>query len=727
MGGQGGGQGGSRQQRRHQQGGKWQNRQKPQQQQQQQQQQRFHQKQKPKERVWRSEAMELSALERLLQMSEADPKVVLLYASSPGANFLRRRKDYVENSRKWIDAFEGMAGTLKDLGVRMSRVDINAQPEWAMRHVLPRILYDIRGPPLQWESHLPAVVVYAPDCKTFECGALLRPKRDFGGLRHASKKEMETFVAESLQMPEVEVVSPGHLQELVAGMRRWETLVVAVSQNEGSSSYTLRHAKGGSKFHVRVVKSIFKSSDAAFWSALGVKKAPSVLFFTDGQAKPSTVLTSKESLKNLAETILEKSKARLPLLRGSTLVSDFRRCAVPRICVLVLGEEGRGGLESLLDDLYNAFDSPKRSAKRSRLEELHQEFYKLWAMGRYKVGWVDTGSQKRFLKHLGISVPKGGVAVVGLQTMQTPPDISKTYRSTVRRLHGKGAAGAISAEQLLEAVSDLQLVEEFDGNAMRLLTDISPSWRQVLSEKMLSWRARSASWVDFDLEDVLTFMADNLVVLSTFLFVAWFAFLPYLWVWVVGDDDNGEPLRASERQPATAEAEQVRNRKGGDVVRLDAGTELGSRGLLLAVVMLPAEKDASSVESVDSVEAVEMVRTHATAVAKSLAETFRAERRMQFCLLDLGLQPAWEALAKRAASAAAQKYQSEGAHSSADEDQHRHVATLLIWKPGRKSYANLGFASSEEAAVTAGVLINRIERALEGLEGFTAAKFPELQ
>ena len=195
----------------------------------------------------------------------------------------------------------------------------------------------------------------------------------------------------------------------------------------------------------------------------------------------------------------------------------------------------------------------------------------------------------------------------------------------------------------------------------------------------------------------------------------------------MGDDDSGEPFRAGERQPATAEAEQARNRRGGDLVNLDASTELGSRGLLLAVVMLPTEKDASSVESLDSVEAVETVRAHATAVAKSLAETFRAERRMQFCLLDLGRQPAWETLAKRATSAAAQKYQSEGDCSSSDEDQPRSVATLLIWKPGRKSYANLGFVSSEEAAVSAGVLINRIERALEGLEGFTAAKFPELQ
>ena len=669
----------------------------------------------------------MNALEKLLEVSEADPMVVLLYFSSPGESILRRRKHYIENSRKWIDAFEGMAGTLKDLGVRMSRVDITAQPEWAVRHVLPRVIHDTRGAPPEWEPHVPVVIVYAPGCKSVECGALLRPKRDFGGLRHASKKEMETFVAESLQMPEVEVVSPGHLRELVAGMRRWETLVVAVSQNEGSSSYTLRHAKDASKFHVRVVKSIYKSSDTALWSELGVKKAPAVLFFTDGQAKPASVLTSKESLKNLAETILEKSKARLPLLRGSTLVSDFRRCAVPRVCILVLGEEGRGGLESLLDDLYSAFDSPTKSAKRSRLQPLHQEFFKLWAMGRYKVGWVDTSSQQRFLKHLRISVPKGGVAVLRLQTRQTPPDISKTYLSAVRRLHGKGAAGAISAELLLEAISDLQLTEEVHGNAMRLLTDISSSWRQVLSEKILSWRARSASLGYFALKDVLEFMADNVVVLSTFLFVGWFALLPYLWVWVMGDDDSGEPFRAGERQPATAEAEQARNRRGGDLVNLDASTELGSRGLLLAVVMLPTEKDASSVESLDSVEAVEMVRAHATAVAKSLAETFRAERRMQFCLLDLGRQPAWEALAKRATSAAAQKYQSEGDCSSADEDQHRCVATLLIWKPGRKSYANLGFVSSEEAAVTTGVLINRIERALEGLEGFTAAKFPELQ
>ena len=124
-------------------------------------------------------------------------------------------------------------------------------------------------------------------------------------------------------------------------------------------------------------------------------------------------------------------------------------------------------------------------------------------------------------------------------------------------------------------------------------------------------------------------------------------------------------------------------------------------------------------------EAVENVRAHAVKVAATLAGAFRTERRLQFALLDLGLQPAWQGLADRLARAALEKYPEIVAEDEAAAPPLG--ATLAVWKPGRKGVANLGYVSSRDTEAPVEALVNRVERVLEGLETFLPAKFPDLK
>merc|ERR1719311_1887449 len=158
--------------------------------------------------------------------------------------------------------------------------------------------------------------------------------------------------------------------------------------------------------------------------------------------------------------------------------------------------------------------------------------------------------------------------------------------------------------------------------------------------------------------------------------------------------------------------EQIRRELDAAVRARVAEARASRRGLFLATLILPPELDASSVESVDSVEAVENVRAHAVKVAATLAGAFRTERRLQFALLDLGLQPAWQGLADRLARAALEKYPEDVAEDEAPAGGLSGLgpplgATLVVWKPGRKGVANLGYVSSLDIEVPVESLVNR--------------------
>ena len=89
-------------------------------------------------------------------------------------------------------------------------------------------------------------------------------------------------------------------------------------------------------------------------------------------------------------------------------------------------------------------------------------------------------------------------------------------------------------------------------------------------------------------------------------------------------------------------------------------------------------------------------------------------------------------LADRLARAALEKYPEDVAEDEAPAGGLSGLgpplgATLVVWKPGRKGVANLGYVSSLDIEVPVESLVNRVERVLEGLETFLPAKFPELK
>ncbi len=722
----GGGGGGHRQQQQQ----HWQR----QRQQQQQQQQQQRQPPQPPPLQFHSELWDFDTLLEQVRGRRAKPLAVILFVDKP--QNLRGRQKRIENTREWVKSFEAVAVNLKKMEIDAAHVDVSGISDLVRQRVLPHVVHDTGMSPhlfrsqSAWEEHLPTVAVYSPDCHELKCGAILRPRKTFSGLREVTKKQIESHIADKTYLPELEFVTAAGLKEMAESLRRWETLVVAVSKNAGGSSLVLRHVNKMSGSHIRIVKAVYRKSDADFWSSYArVKSAPSVVFFTDGQAEPASHLTEMKILKDVdafMEAIVEKSKARVPSLHTSTAQSHFRRCAAPRICILALGQLGHSGgaLESLLGGLFRALDSSKSRGAgpddRLTLEKRHSDFYKMWKSGRYKMGWVNSGTQKKFLKHLNVKVPAGRVAVIALQTSQKPPDFSVTHRSEVVMLPGHSAA------LLLQAIDGLKLDVEMGGNALRHLEDISPPAGEAFSQKVEAGRRWAKSVAGPLLDDVLEFVFENGPLLATMAVVVGFTLLPYLWVYIVADEEKeDEQIQRDLDAAMRAEVAKVRTSRRGDVLTLDSGSELGSRGLFLAVLILPPELDASSVETVDSVEAVEGIRAHAVKTAASLAGAFRTERRLQFALLDLGLQPTWQGLADRLARAALEKYPEDAAEDEAAAPPLG--ATLAVWKPGRKGVANLGYVSSRDTTAPVEALVNRVERVLEGLEAFVAAKLPGLE
>jgi hypothetical protein len=681
-----------------------------------------------------SEAWDFDTLLKQVRGRPAKPLAVVLFVDKP--QNLRGRAKRIENTRAWVKAFEAVAVNLKKMEIGAAHLDVSGVSEVVLERVLPHVVYDsglsahlFRNRPA-WEEHLPTVIVYSPDCHDLKCGAILRPRKNFSGLREVTKKQIESHIADKTYLPELEFVTAAGLKEMAERMRRWEALVVAVSKNAGASSLALRHVNKVSGSHIRIVKAVYRNSDADFWSSYArVKSAPSLVFFTDGQAEPANHLTDMKILKDVdafMEAIAEKTKARVPSLHTSTAQSHFRRCAAPRVCILALGQLGHSGgaLESLLGGLFSALDSSKSRSTgpndRLTLEKSHGDFYKLWKSGRYKMGWVNSGTQKKFLKHLDVTVPAGRLAVIALQTSQKPPDFSVTHLSEVVTLKGHSAA------ELLRVIDGLKLSVQVGGNALRHLEDISPSAGEVFSQKVDTGRQWAKSAADSLLEDVHEFVDENGPLLATVAVVAGFTLLPYLWVFLMADEEKEDDQIQRDLDAAVrAAAAKERASRRGDVLTLDSDSELGSRGLFLALLILPPELDASSVESVDSVEAVEGIRAHAVKASASLAGAFRTERRLQFALLDLGLQPAWQGLADRLARAALEKYPEIVAEDEAAAPPLG--ATLAVWKPGRKGVANLGYVSSRDTEAPVEALVNRVERVLEGLETFLPAKFPDLK
>ena len=724
---------------------------------QQQQQQQQQSPPQPPPVQFHSESWDINTLQKQVGSRPAKPLAVVLFVDRP--KNVRGRAKRMENTREWVKAFEAMAPNLKKMGIEAAHIDVSAMSNTVMQRVLSFVVHDTGMPGHlarqlhHWEEHLPTVVAYGPDCRSLQCGSILRPRRNFAALREVTKKQIESHIADAASLPELEVVTAEGLKEMSARMRRWETLVVAVSKNAGGSSLALRHVSSVSGSHIRFVKAVHRKSDTAFWSSYArVKSPPSLVFFTDGQAEPAGHMTDMKILKDVdafLETVTEKSKARVPSLHASTAQSHFRRCAAPRVCILALGQLGHSGgaLESLLGGLFRALDPSKSRGSgpddRITLEKSHGDFYKMWKSGRYKVGWLDSGTQKKFLAHLDVKVPAGRVAVIALQTTQRPPDFSVTHRSEAVVLNGHGAA------ELLQATDSVVLKSlglQVGGNALRHLEDISPSVAEVISQRVRSgrqWAKRAVEFLsdampdflsDAMPEDVEEFFEDYWPLLVTVAVVVGFILLPYLWVFLMadGEEKDEEQIRRELDAAVRARVAEARASRRGDVLSLDSGSERGSRGLFLATLILPPELDASSVESVDSVEAVENVRAHAVKVAATLAGAFRTERRLQFALLDLGLQPAWQGLADRLARAALEKYPEDVAEDEAPAGGLSGLgpplgATLVVWKPGRKGVANLGYVSSLDIEVPVESLVNRVERVLEGLETFLPAKFPELK
>ena len=184
-------------------------------------------------------------------------------------------------------------------------------------------------------------------------------------------------------------------------------------------------------------------------------------------------------------------------------------------------------------------------------------------------------------------------------------------------------------------------------------------------------------------------------------------------------EDRSEHLRAAAAAPPD-ESEK-------DVLTLTAANEGSTRGTLLATLLIQrrgagAEAGPAGTDDNDDPGP----RRYATRVLKQLAKVFDRETKVQFCVVDTGLQPAWAPLAKQTAWACVQAYP-DPALASEDVDLV-DIVPLVVWSPSRNKSVLLGFvAGGRDVRVRLETLANRVERLLDGSESWNvASEFPAL-
>jgi len=182
-------------------------------------------------------------------------------------------------------------------------------------------------------------------------------------------------------------------------------------------------------------------------------------------------------------------------------------------------------------------------------------------------------------------------------------------------------------------------------------------------------------------------------------------------------EDRSEHLRAAAAAPPD-ESEK-------DVLTLTAANEGSTRGTLLATLLIQRRR-AGAEAGPAGMDDDGGPHRYATRVLKQLAKVFDRETKVQFCVVDTGLQPAWAPLAKQTAWACVQAYP-DPALASEDVDLV-DIVPLVVWSPSRNKSVLLGFAAGgRDVRVSLETLANRVERLLDGSESWNvASEFPAL-
>ena len=195
--------------------------------------------------------------------------------------------------------------------------------------------------------------------------------------------------------------------------------------------------------------------------------------------------------------------------------------------------------------------------------------------------------------------------------------------------------------------------------------------------------------------------------------------------WVFEDVSPTERRREDRSEHLRAAAAAPPNESEKDVLTLTAANEGSTRGTLLATLLIQRRR-AGAEAGPAGMDDDGGPHRYATRVLKQLAKVLDRETKVQFCVVDTGLQPAWAPLAKQTAWACVQAYP-DPALASEDVDLV-DIVPLVVWSPSRNKSVLLGFAAGgRDVRVPLETLANRVERLLDGSESWNvASEFPAL-